>query len=187
LIGMKRVTDAFRRMLKKTKGRIANVSSSFSVMAPPQTGPYSCSKYAVEAYSDICRREFSVFGVKVCILEPGVFSTPMNVIPLVVKKVTRGWERQSEEMKAEYGEDFFKFTLATHRARYAFMSDPKLVVDCYYHALTAKHPRTRYRPGIDAVLYYTISIHFPTKFQDWWFNIHPSHAVKHPNDCVGKY
>lgn len=76
---------------------------------------------------------------------------------------------------------------ATTRARYAFLSDPQLVVDAYFHGLTSRHPRTRYRPGIDAVLYYTLSAHFPTAFQDWWFNVHPGYTVKHPDECKGKY
>ena len=59
----------------------------------------------------------------------------------------------------------------TTRARYKFLSDPQLVVDSYFHGLVSAHPRTRYRPGIDAVLYYTISAHFPTALQDWWFNV----------------
>jgi NAD(P)-dependent dehydrogenase (short-subunit alcohol dehydrogenase family) len=187
LVGMVRVTHAFRRMLKNTKGRIVNVSSSFAVSAPAQIGPYACSKYAVEAYSDVCRRELGVFGIKVCIVEPGFLATPMNKVEFALKKVERAWQRQSDEIKSEYGEDFYKFTCATTRARYAFLSNPQLVVDAYFHGVTAKHPRTRYRPGIDSVLYYTVSAHFPTLLQDLWFQIHPGYTVKHPNDCIGKY
>ncbi|KAI6192298.1 17-beta-hydroxysteroid dehydrogenase type 6 [Aphelenchoides bicaudatus] len=187
LVGVVRVTHAMRQFLKKTKGRIVNVSSSFAVSAPAQIGPYACSKYAVEAYSDVCRRELGVFGIQVCIVEPGFLKTPMNNANVALKKMEVAWNRQPESIKQEYGEDFYKFTCATTRARYAFLSDPQLVVDAYFHGLTAKHCRTRYRPGIDAVLYYTLSAHFPTKFQDWWFQIHPGYAVKHPKDCVGKY
>ncbi|KAI6233373.1 hypothetical protein M3Y99_00918100 [Aphelenchoides fujianensis] len=187
LVGVVRVTHAFRSLLKKAKGRIVNVSSSFAVSAPAQIGPYACSKYAVEAYSDVCRRELAVFGIRVCIVEPGFLRTPMNSADFALKKMERAWARQSDAVKAEYGEDFYKFTCATTRARYAFLSDPELVVSAYFHALTARHPRTRYRPGIDAVLYYTISAHFPTALQDWWFQMHPGYCVRHPNECVGKY
>jgi len=186
-LGIVRMTHVFRRMIKNSRGRIVNVSSSFATSAPAQIGPYACSKYAVEAYSDVCRREMAPFGVTICIIEPGFLRTPMNNAEFALKKMERAWLRQSPEIKEEYGDAFYRFTCATTRARYAFLSDPKLVVDSYFHALTATHPRTRYRPGIDAVLYYTLSAHFPTALQDWWFQIHPGYTVKHPRDCVGKY
>lgn len=41
------------------------------------------------------------------------------------------------------------------------------VVDSYYHAITAKYPRCRYRCGWDALFIYTPLIYMPTELQDF--------------------
>ncbi|CAD5230935.1 unnamed protein product [Bursaphelenchus okinawaensis] len=182
-LGVIRVTHTFRNMLKKSRGRIVNVSSSFSVCAPAQIGPYAVAKYGVEAFSDTIRREYAMHGITVCIVEPGFLRTPMNKVENGLRNIERAWERQPDKVKEEFGEKFFEFTRETTQARYGFGSDPQLVVDSYFHALTAKYPRTRYRPGIDALLYYVPSAHMPTLLQDWWFQMHPAYKVMSPKEC----
>ncbi|CAD5233867.1 unnamed protein product [Bursaphelenchus xylophilus] len=186
-LGVIRVTHKFRNMLKKSRGRIVNVTSSFSVCAPAQIGPYAVAKYGVEAFSDTIRREYAIHGISVHIVEPGFLRTPMNVVENGLRNIQRAWDRQPEEVKRDFGEEFFKYTQDTTRIRYGFGSDPKIVVDAYFHALTAKHPRTRYRPGIDAKLFYIPSAHLPTLLQDWWFQMHPAYRVMTPKECKKKY
>jgi hypothetical protein len=41
------------------------------------------------------------------------------------------------------------------------------VVDAYYHAITARFPRLRYRIGWDAMFYYIPLSFLPTELQDW--------------------
>ncbi|MFK5037138.1 SDR family NAD(P)-dependent oxidoreductase, partial [Klebsiella pneumoniae] len=43
----------------------------------PYLGPYSASKFAVEAISDALRRELRQFGCRVIVLEPGPIATPI--------------------------------------------------------------------------------------------------------------
>ena len=50
-----------------------NVSSVHGRMAVVKGASYTCTKHAIEAFSDILRREMARFGVKVSIIEPGHF------------------------------------------------------------------------------------------------------------------
>lgn len=71
------VTQAFLPWIRKTKGRILNISSVSGLSAAPFLGPYSASKFALEALSDSLRRELASFGVKVILIEPGPIDTPI--------------------------------------------------------------------------------------------------------------
>ncbi|RYZ99024.1 MAG: SDR family NAD(P)-dependent oxidoreductase, partial [Proteobacteria bacterium] len=65
LFGMIQVTQAFLPLVRKTGGRIVNVSSISGIFASPYLGAYAASKFAVEAMSDALRRELVNSGVKV--------------------------------------------------------------------------------------------------------------------------
>ena len=71
LVGVVAVTQAFLPLLKAAHGRIVNMSSVAGRRAMPFMGPYSASKFALEAVSDSLRRELLPFGVDVIVVEPG--------------------------------------------------------------------------------------------------------------------
>ncbi|GAB4528588.1 MAG: oxidoreductase [Pleurocapsa sp.] len=52
-------------------GKIFNISSLGGRMAFPAGGMYSCSKFALEALSDVLRMELQAFNIKVSVIEPG--------------------------------------------------------------------------------------------------------------------
>ncbi len=62
-------------MRKARKGKIINISSIGGVMGIPYQGFYSASKFAVEGYSESLALEVHPFGIKVCLVEPGDFTT----------------------------------------------------------------------------------------------------------------
>jgi len=79
LMGMVRVNRAVFDMLVPGRGRIINCSSECGYLkAQPFNGPYTVSKYAVEAYTDSLRREVGGLGVKVIKIQPGSFKTGMH-------------------------------------------------------------------------------------------------------------
>jgi NAD(P)-dependent dehydrogenase (short-subunit alcohol dehydrogenase family) len=53
------------------------MSSVSGLFASPFLGPYSLSKFALEAFTDSLRREMAFFGVKVCSVNPGPIKTPI--------------------------------------------------------------------------------------------------------------
>jgi NAD(P)-dependent dehydrogenase (short-subunit alcohol dehydrogenase family) len=59
-------------------GWVVNMSSVGGRLALPLFGPYSSSKFALEAMSDALRYELIPFGVQVILIEPGIIRTNME-------------------------------------------------------------------------------------------------------------
>lgn len=62
-------------MIERGSGVIINVSSVLGRMATPFNGAYASSKFALEGMSESLRTEVKPFGVKVALVEPGLFLT----------------------------------------------------------------------------------------------------------------
>jgi|TARA_B100001173_G_C15930435_1_gene522492 NAD(P)-dependent dehydrogenase (short-subunit alcohol dehydrogenase family) len=60
---------------QRGSGVIVNVSSIAGRSAPPYSGSYAASKHALEALSESLHFEVSHLGIRVCLIEPGRFST----------------------------------------------------------------------------------------------------------------
>ena len=73
LIGVLAVTQAFIPLLRAGRGggRVINISSIAGRQALPFMGPYVASKFGLEGMSDSLRRELSLEGVHVVVIEPG--------------------------------------------------------------------------------------------------------------------
>ena len=63
------------RMRERGDGRIVNVSSVAGRLSTPLMGWYCASKHALEAVSDALRIEVEPDGVRVVLVEPGMFGT----------------------------------------------------------------------------------------------------------------
>uniref|UniRef100_A0AC34R6X7 Uncharacterized protein n=1 Tax=Panagrolaimus sp. JU765 TaxID=591449 RepID=A0AC34R6X7_9BILA len=168
VLGIVRVTHAFMDLVKSAKGRIVNTASICGRITLPSLGPYTVSKYGVEAYSDTLRIENNVFGISVSIIEPGFFRTPLTEPARIAKQADFIWNRASEAKRREYGEDLFK---AAQKAMIKHLNDASsdkthLVVDAYFHALTSARPRTRYQVGLDSQLVYVPLSFFPAPISD---------------------
>merc|ERR1719408_979590 len=98
------MTKACCALIRKAKGRIVNVSSICGRLAFGGAGWYSCTKYAVEGWTDALRREMRPFGVSVHLVEPGFFQTNMVQMEQYAKELKQQWEVLSTERKEAYGE-----------------------------------------------------------------------------------
>lgn len=58
-------------MRAQGSGKIINVSSLGGRVPFPTAGMYSCSKFALEALSDVLRMELKAFNIQVSVVEPG--------------------------------------------------------------------------------------------------------------------
>ncbi|TKR81236.1 hypothetical protein L596_015141 [Steinernema carpocapsae] len=154
------VTQTFKDLVKKTKHcyDIQRPNRDHRKYLRPRGtsgfGPYTVSKHAVEGYCDVIRSELANFGVRVAIIEPGFFQTPMTDPKRVTQQFQTLWDKTSPEIREEYGEKFFK----AYQEKAGQMMDqfssshPEWVVEAYFHAISAKHPRERYQVGWDANL-----------------------------------
>uniref|UniRef100_A0A8C3SVC9 Retinol dehydrogenase 16 n=1 Tax=Chelydra serpentina TaxID=8475 RepID=A0A8C3SVC9_CHESE len=167
LIGLIEVTLSLLPLVKRARGRVVNVASIMGRLSF-FGGGYCPSKYGVEAFSDSLRREMLPFGVKVCMIEPGYFRTTITNPQLINENFTRLWERLPGETKASYGESYLQaFIRATHDMQKSCNADLSIVTGCMGHALTARHPRTRYSAGWDAKLVFLPLSYLPTWFADF--------------------
>ena len=144
VIGAAAVTRAFIPALRAGRGRIVNISSASGMFSPPMLGPYSMSKFALEAMSDALRRELASSGIKVSVLQPSRIDTPIWEKSLESNEVLR---RVTDEDRRWYGRMLDGIVAAARDPH----GDPvSLTSDAIEHALTARRPKTRYRVGKEA-------------------------------------
>jgi len=174
VIGMARVTQLFLPLLRKSKGRIVNISSVAGRFAFPGTCAYSASKFAVQGFSDSLRREMAIWGIKVIIVEPGVMRTPLWDVPFDKKKMLENLKEFPEEVIATYGTDYFEKGYNASKEMIAKLaSDPQLVVDVLDEAVTTQFPLTRYSVGKDIPLWFFLA-YIPTWLSDFLLSLDPS-------------
>jgi len=79
LLGTYRISRAvIPHMRAQQAGRIIHVSSVLGRMGTPFSSLYAASKFGVEGLSESLRYELEPFGIKLSVLEPGRFHTPMT-------------------------------------------------------------------------------------------------------------
>mgnify|MGYP001825575048 CR=1 FL=1 len=71
------VKEVMPHMRKAQSGCIINVTSVAGRISNPPLGPYSASKFALEAISEHLAIEAKPFGIKVYVVQPGIIDTPM--------------------------------------------------------------------------------------------------------------
>ncbi|XP_075708139.1 retinol dehydrogenase 7-like [Rhinoderma darwinii] len=167
LLGTVDITINLLPLIRKSKGRIVNVSSIAGRLAICGGG-YCMSKFGVEAFSDSIRRELRRFGVKVSIIAPDFFKTAILNSTQLKENVTNTWKKVPQNIKNDYGEhycqNYCKFIDAMcSRGSTKFT----IVTDCMEHALTAVYPWTRYSAGLHAKFFYMPLSYLPTCVADY--------------------
>ena len=157
------VTQAFLPLLRASRGRVVNISSVGGRVAQPFLGPYSASKYALEALSDVLRRELRPWGIHVALIEPG------NVKTRIWEKGTSQVEeiraRANPEELALYGRNLDRMDRVIKLADRTG-APPAKVSKAVVHALTADRPKPRYLVGVDARLQLALVNGLPTRAAD---------------------
>jgi NAD(P)-dependent dehydrogenase (short-subunit alcohol dehydrogenase family) len=149
VIGQVAVTQSFLPLIRQARGRIVMMGSIAGRAAMPLMGPYSASKFALEAITDALRLEVQQWGIKVSIVEPGAIATPI-------------WDKSGKDAA-----DLEAATPPELRALYATVVNgvrkvigeasaraipAEAVAEVVEQALTVSCPKTRYLVGTDAKL-----------------------------------
>ena len=128
-------------MRERGEGRIVNISSVAGRLSTPLMGWYCASKHALEAMTDALRMEVEGDGVKVSLIEPGMFATDVWAAAQ-----TGGFpETTSSRYAAAYARG------EALGARAHKLPDPVWVARTIRIALTNPVPLARYVVGADAV------------------------------------
>jgi len=159
LIGAVSVTKAFLPLLRKEKSRIVNISSISGRIALPFVGPYTASKFGLEAITDSLRLELKPWKIPVSIIEPGDVSTP--IWEKSSGNITASANTLPEEAHKRYGPVFKKIEDVS---RHGF--PPEKIAKTLEHALFHPKPKTRYLVGIDAKVLTVISC-LPVRMRDF--------------------
>jgi NAD(P)-dependent dehydrogenase (short-subunit alcohol dehydrogenase family) len=145
LMSAVRVNKIFMEMIIKSHGRIIHCSSESGWMTPqPFSGPYGMSKYALEAYNDSLRRELMFIHIPVVKIQPGSYKTSLT------QDIYDGFDRVIGET-AYYRKTLTRMKpLMMNELRHD--NNPQKLVKALMRAVSAKHPKIRYRVGTGKLL-----------------------------------
>ncbi|GIX77712.1 d-beta-hydroxybutyrate dehydrogenase, mitochondrial [Caerostris extrusa] len=139
-LGVVRVTQAFLPLLRKSKGRVVNITSmagrtKFTFMAP-----YYMSKHAAVAFNDCLRREMEDWGVKVISIEPDFFATQLVNNELVNKTIDQTISFVPDDIRSDYGENYLNSFKTTKNYFFCFKgSNTNIVINDIDSAISLKH------------------------------------------------
>ena len=144
-------------MRARGEGRIVNVSSVAGRLSTPLMGWYSASKHALEAVSDALRMEVEGDGVRVILIEPGMFGTDI-------------WSAAQEQAlptptTARYAAAYARSEAMSAQAKR--LPDPVWVARTIRIALSNPLPMARYVVGADAVGGILAETFVPTAVTDY--------------------
>ena len=164
LIGAVAVTRALLPSILRARGRVINVSSGAGRIAFPLFGPYTVSKFALEAFTDVLRREVGHQGVKVICVQPGVIATPIYAKGLGTHRSMLGLipDDVAHRYAALLASAKKSATEAPSTARPA-----SEVADAVLRALVTRRPRVRYVVGTDAKMASLAARFIPDRLQDF--------------------
>lgn len=153
VIGQIQVTQSFvsllgaDKTLKGNSGKIINIGSVSGKICKPFFGPYSISKYGVEAFSDTLRIELMIYGIDVVLVGPGMVNTEI-------------WHKNEDQVsdnklqKSVYAKPLLRFKSYIYRKVAQSALPTKTVGKLVYQILSNPHPKTRY-------------VLVPNIFSDW--------------------
>lgn len=155
--------QAFLGLLRKSHGRIVNITTVGVNLALPFGGLLNASKSAFAKISDTLRLEMRPFGVRVSAIEPGAIATP------AVDKTLGDLEQVIRNLPPDAQAQYGAMIRNTGRRGYEMEkngSSPDVVAAAVHHALTASRPRIRYRVGKHAKLLSTLPKILPERIMD---------------------
>jgi NAD(P)-dependent dehydrogenase (short-subunit alcohol dehydrogenase family) len=137
VFGVWRTAKAFAPLLLEHKGRIAITGSLSGTVNWAFGGPYTMSKHAIEALTDVLALELGPLGVQVSVVEPGNYRSEI-MLGMRERLLAGGyggegsrWQRQLERLKAQPGD----------RSQ---LPEPAAVAQAFLAALTEAQPKRRY-------------------------------------------
>ncbi|XP_043926581.1 D-beta-hydroxybutyrate dehydrogenase, mitochondrial-like [Protopterus annectens] len=170
LWGTVRVTKAFLPLIRRSKGRIVNIASMAGRFSLYLWSAYAMSKFGVVAFSDALRNEMHHWGVKVILIEPGMFAAATNLLThdRIQTLAEEIWSEVSDAVCEDYGKPYLdKQMHAVNDMCSSGTKDMSPVITDITDAVTSRFPYTRYNP-MDAYWWIKLQLftHLPAAFTD---------------------
>ena len=137
VFGPYRVTRAFAPLLIESQGRVATTGSISGIGTWGLGGPYTMSKHAIEAYTDVLAIELAALGVKVAVVEPGNYQS--EIMESMVERMREAGYAPEGSM----AQDRMERVLSGPADRAQF-KEPDEVAAAYLDFLTSDSPKRRY-------------------------------------------
>ncbi|ROT65578.1 putative D-beta-hydroxybutyrate dehydrogenase, mitochondrial [Penaeus vannamei] len=157
VFGHIRVIKAFLPLIRKSKGRLVNVSSAEGRFTAPFVAAYELTKHAMEGFSDCLRDYFS--GTKLHTAErAGALAGSL-------------WSAMTDEVRAAYGGGSFGRVVSSMQSvTNTGLVDLTTAVDAMVEALTQRFPQARYT-CMDSSLYARglVAQHLPEWIYDFLY------------------
>ena len=137
------IRAALPGMISRGGGTIVNVSSILGRIGTPFNGAYVASKFALEGMSESLRTELWPLGVRVALVEPGLFRTAFHEHQAI-----------AEGLESDDGAPYAAY-LQRYRSRYSGSrqgGDPMLVAKVIHGIVRSRRPRFRHPVGLDSRL-----------------------------------
>ena len=148
-------------MRSQKGGRIINVSSLGGRMAFPGGGLYSCSKFALEAMSDVLRMELQGFNIFVSVIEPGPVIT--EFFDVVRRSLQSEFPQAEASLYAPVFEKLESVDRQLNRLGWSAEKSAKVIA----RALSDRKPRPRYLAATGGSIVVPLLTHWlPTAWRD---------------------
>ena len=145
VFGVVRMIRAVAPEMRERKcGSIVNLSSFGGWITMPYAVAYNATKHALESLSEGLWFELAPFGVKVAVVEPGMFATSFHGNMVTSPSFKEGSPHWANAQRFGAG------MRAMRGANQAPPNDPQEVADLVFEAATAIAPKFRYVAGDDA-------------------------------------
>ena len=131
-------------MVERRSGTIVNISSVLGRIGTPFNGAYASSKFALEGLSESLRHELRPLGVRVSLVEPGLFQTDFQEN----KVVAEGIESDDAAPYSDYLERY----QSKHAGFSRHAKDPVRVAKVVHKIIRSRSPRFRYQVGAESHL-----------------------------------
>lgn len=131
-------------MRERRQGTIVNLSSIAGRIGTPRSGFYQSSKWAVEALSESLHHEVAHLGLRVVVIEPGLFGTQFRTSARSADETIAAnspYSRIQETWRHNFTSKFF-----------TELQDPQLVVERILDSVAGGQPFVRVPVGNDSSL-----------------------------------
>jgi NAD(P)-dependent dehydrogenase (short-subunit alcohol dehydrogenase family) len=165
--GYLRMIKVFLPLLRKSHGRIINMSSLAGLVGVPFLMPYSSSKHAIEGMSDGLRRELFNQKIQVIVIEPGPIKT------MIWKKALKDSSNvleQNQVVLNHYQPTVGNFAVLLEKNE-KFSVPLKKLRWAIIHSTGSPNPRLRYLVYRNNILLKTLILLTPNRFLDFLFRI----------------